>query len=261
MPTPIFYKRKKRLGQVFLVNGGIAIAEAVHGLGKNVLELGPGKGILTKELCNNAKKVVAVEKDSGLYTLLKHEIKSKNLILINKDFFKATEDEIGLKDTDIMISNIPYNLSSKTIEWLSRKRMQAVLCLQKEFVDHMLAKPDTRNYSKLSVMTSLMFRVVRIMDVKRGNFRPVPKVDSVIVYIKPKGAEIPESTLSIIGFLMQHKKKTLRNALLDSASSIKAERKRLLQIADSLEKKGERVFKLSPEEILKTAEKISESLK
>ena len=182
-------RTKKSLGQVFLVNPAVAEAEAAHSYDKTVLEVGPGPGILTAALCKNAKKVIAVEKDSLMCTILKHNVKSDRLRLINKDFFETTDDEIGLKSIDIMISNIPYNLSSSVIGWLGEKRMQAVLCLQKEFVDHMLAQPDTHNYSKLSVFTTLMFKVTKIMNVAKGKFQAYTKgrFDSYIP--KAKGRE------------------------------------------------------------------------
>ena len=119
--------------------------------------------------------MIAVEKDFRIYTILKHERISGNLVLINKDFLDVTDSEIGLEKIDMVIANIPYSLSSSIIGWLAEKHMQAVLCLQKEFVDHMLAAPDTRDYSRLSVITSLLFRVTKIISVPRGNFRPIPE--------------------------------------------------------------------------------------
>ena len=87
-----FFRPKKSLGQSFLINGNVAVAEAVHGEGKNVLELGPGRGILTRELCSRAKKVVAVELDRKLYALLK-------LNLIPK-FDESRADKQGLLQGD-----------------------------------------------------------------------------------------------------------------------------------------------------------------
>ncbi len=253
-------RAKKRLGQVFLSNPAIAEAEAAHAIDKVVLELGPGPGILTAALCKNAKRVIAVEKDSLMCTLLKHNVKSSKLKLINKDFFKAAEEELELGSVDIMISNVPYNLSSKVIEWLGRHGMQAVLCLQKEFVDHMLAKPDTKDYSKLSVMASLMFRTTKIMNVPKGNFRPIPKVDSAIIYVKPKGVRMAERDMFLIGLIMQHKKKTVYNAILDSDSAIGVDRKKLAGMCNGIIHRDDRVFKLPPEEILAIAVQLGSLL-
>ncbi len=254
-------RTKKRLGQVFLVNRSVAEAEAAHSYDKTVIEIGSGPGILTAELCKNAKKVIAVEKDSLMCTILKHNVKSDRLKLINKDFFETSDEELELGSVDILISNIPYNLSSKVIGWLGEKRMQAVLCLQKEFVEHMLAKPDTRNYSKLSVTTALLFKVTKIMNVSKGSFRPVPKVDSAVIYLKPKDTKIEEKVLFLIGLIMQHKKKTVYNAILDSDSYIGIDRKALAKLCEKIGHKNERVFKLEPQTILDVAKELDMLLK
>lgn len=253
-------RAKKDLGQVFLVNPSIADAEAAHSHGKTVIEIGPGPGILTNALCRHANRVIAVERDRMMCTLLKHNVKSDRLKLINKDFFDATDRELELGSADIVIANIPYKLSSAVVEWLARKRMQAVLCLQKEFVEHMLAKPDTRSYSKLSVTTSLMFKVTKIMDVPRGNFRPVPKVDSEVVYMKPKDVRIDERTLFLIGLIMQHKKKTIYNAVLDSHSYLELSKKELGSLCANIASRSERVFKLQPEKVLDVATQLKKAL-
>ncbi|MGA3021109.1 MAG: 16S rRNA (adenine(1518)-N(6)/adenine(1519)-N(6))-dimethyltransferase RsmA [Candidatus Micrarchaeales archaeon] len=254
--TQVYLRPLKSLGQNFLVNRSVAEAEAEHAAGKNVLELGPGYGMLTEELCRKAKRVVAVEIDRNLFTMLKHDMHEKNLALINNDFFKAGKSELKLDDTDIMIANVPYKLSSKVIDFLLDHKLEAVLCLQKEFVEHMLAKPGTRNYSRLSVMFQLCFTYTKMMAVSKGSFRPVPKVDSVVVYIKPKSALLSFKEKMAINAIMQHKKKTVRNAILDSRSQLGMDMKQLVQLAESIKEKKSRVFKLAPEEILGIAREL-----
>ena len=254
---PINAARARALGQNFLVNEDVAKAEAVHAEGKNVIEIGPGYGILTKELCRHARHVVAVEKDKLLYSMLKREMRQKNLTLINDDFFDATDEELDLGNMQIMVANIPYNLSSKVIGWLSSHRMEAVLCLQKEFVDHMLAPHGTDKYSKLSVMCHLFFSITKIMNVSRGNFSPAPRVDSAIVYMRPREAKIGDVELRIASLLMEHKKKTLRNALIDSHSYLDVEKHVLEGIAEKFREKNERIFKMSPESLLEVSGRIA----
>ncbi len=223
-----------------------------------MLELGPGYGILTRELCSRAKRVVAVELDRNLFAMLKHNMQNENLKLIGKDFFKATDEELELADTDIMIANVPYKLSSKVVGFLLDHGLQAVLCLQKEFVDHMTAKPGSRNYSKLSVMFGLCFSHTRLIPVLRGSFRPSPKVDSVIIYMKPKAGAKPSAVeMRLIDAMMQHKKKRLKNAIIDSRRHFAITEKELGAIADSMPEKDERVFKLPPEKILEIARALS----
>lgn len=252
----MYLRPKKRLGQNFLISERIARAEAAHADGRNVIELGAGYGILTKELCKHASLVVSFETDKNLFTLLKTEIRSKKLVLINKDFFEATPKELMLGTVDIMISNIPYNLSSKSIDFLIKNKMEAVLCLQKEFVEHMLAKQGEQKYSRLSVVSQLFFSLTKIMDAKRGNFRPMPGVDSSIIYLRPKQIQVGEEELRMIGLLMQHKKKTVKRALSDSSFYIGQEKRKLYLDAEKLSRKDERVFKLSPQELLELAREI-----
>lgn len=252
---------RKRLGQVFLIDDNVAKAEAAHSYDKNVLEIGPGKGMLTRELCRHAKSVTAIEKDRLLCRLLKSEIASKKLNIIEGDILEVDDRALGLDRIDIVIANIPYYLSSSMIDWLSERRLEAVLCLQKEFVEHMLAEPGERSYSKLSVMSSLMYRIVKIMDVSRGCFRPIPKVDSVVIYLQPKEVEITDREHLIIGLLMQHKKKTIRVAILDSRKALGIDQAKLIALADKVKENQRRLFKISPKEILLLAREIETLLK
>ncbi len=254
--TQIYLKPIKAMGQNFLINRSVAEAEAEHAHGKIVLELGSGYGILTKELCERARRVVSVELDRNLYTMLKQELKYKNLKMLNKDFFDASDDELEVADADIMIANVPYKLSSRVIDFLIGHELEAVLCLQKEFVEHMTAKPGTRNYSRLSVMFQLCFNFTKIIPVSRGSFRPVPKVDSVVVYIRPKGVKIGEGERSVINAVMQHKKKSVRNALLDSRDQLRISGNQVDAALEGSGKKDVKLFKLNPEEILGLAKSV-----
>ncbi len=255
--TQIYLKPIKAMGQHFLVNRSVAEVEAEHARGKRVLELGSGYGVLTRELCRHAKRVVAVELDKNLFRALKGGMKEKNLQLMNGDFFEMSDSELGLEDTDIMIANVPYRLSSRVIDFLLEHRLQAVLCLQKEFVQHMMAKPGTRSYSRLSVMFQLGFSHTKLVDVSRGSFRPIPRVDSVVVYVKPRGTGIDATERAVIEAIMQHKKKTVRNAIIDSASALGTDNVRARKIADGLQDGESRLFKLDPERIAAIAKQVS----
>lgn len=251
-----YARAPRRLGQNFLVNTAVAEAEAEHGRGKRVLEIGPGHGILTRELCKMAERVVAVELDRNLFLALKDSLLDNKLKLINKDFFDASEEELELNDIDIVIANIPYSASSSVIDFLMEHRLQAVLCLQKEFVEHMTAKAGTRNYSRLSVMFQLCFTYTKLMKVGRGSFRPVPKVDSEIIYAKSRDRSVGTEEKGVINAIMQHKKKTVKNAILGSSQylgSIGCDAKKL---SGNVEEKDARVFTLEPESVLGLARKI-----
>lgn len=249
---------KKSLGQNFLVSEEIAALEAKYSKGLSVVELGPGLGILTRELCKSAKRVVAIERDTRLIELLKMEIKSKKLELLNSDFFEIDIEKI--KPIDIMISNIPYNLSSKTIYWLGLNQIPALVCVQKEFADHIFAEPGSRSYSKLSVVCSLEFRMHHVKEVSAGNFYPKPRVDSSIIYLIPKHNPIDEAYMEILSMIMNHKKKTLRNSIIDSSDGFGISKKVAKELADLIPNNALRTFKMSPQEILEVSKHIHLSL-
>lgn len=248
----------KKEGQHFLIDKSIAEIEATYGEGRQVLEMGPGMGILTEALCQKAKKVIGVEKDKGLFERLEFTLTFDNLKLINKDFFELDDKEIG--KSEIMISNIPYKLSSKVVGWLGEKQMPAVLCIQKEFADHMVAAPGSKSYSRLSVESALRFRVYRVREVPRTCFHPKPHVESEIIYLIPKKVEISKKTDVVITALMNHKKKTLRNAIKDSSKELKIEKSIVDSLLEKVEHGETRPFHMEPEMILKTAQSIADKI-
>ncbi|MCL5099768.1 MAG: 16S rRNA (adenine(1518)-N(6)/adenine(1519)-N(6))-dimethyltransferase RsmA [Candidatus Marsarchaeota archaeon] len=246
----------KRLGQNFLVNADIAKAEAEYARNRVVVELGPGLGILTRELSAVAKRVIAIEKDKRLFDMLSYDLHARNVTLVNSDFFAA--DERTFTGAEIMVSNVPYNLSSKVLMWLAGRRLEAVLCLQKEFVEHMLAKPGTRKYSKLSVVSSLQFKVSQMMNVGRNNFYPVPRVDSALVHLGVKNVHIEPRASAMLALLMEHKKKLVRNAVIDSSKELYLSKEEAARIAGMMRSSNARVFKMGPEELLAAATELAD---
>ena len=246
---------KRKMGQNFLKSPKIAEFEAGYAEGKNALELGAGLGVLTRKLCEVANSVLAIEKDRALFERLKKDLAFSNLKLLNADFFEL--DPEVFDKCDIMVSNIPYNISSKVLMWLSERKMQAVLCLQSEFVEHIIAKQGSRKYSKLSVFAQLNFRIYPVKRVSRLSFYPAPKVDSSIILLDPKDSMVAEPAMKVISLLMEHKKKRMGNALADSSGRLgigKAIAKSLAEgrYADM------RPFQLAPEELASFAEEIAE---
>ncbi len=251
-------KPNRKLGQCFLTSRSIAKSEANFGIGKSVVEMGPGLGILTRELCRTAEKVLSIEKDSRLYGILKSSLKSKKLSLVNSDFFEVPKTRF--RGIDIMISNVPYVLSSKTVFWLARMRMPAVLCLQREFVGHMLATAGSNSYSRLSVMSSLSFTITKIFDVPNSDFYPRPNVSSSLIHMKPKGTQISGNEAAIIGALMMHKKKTARNAIIDSSEEFGMKHSEIKPIASNIRGSEKRPFQLKPNELLEMARELADKI-
>jgi len=211
-----YYRRKKSLGQHFLHDKNILAIEAelADPEGKTVLEIGPGDGRLTEFLLKkNPKKLIAVEKDSRFAELLREKFSGKkNLEIVEADFLG-----MELPDADVVVGNIPYYISSDIIFHLKYMKFEkAVLMVQKEFAQKMVAKPGDRNYGRLSVTSQLHFDIKLERKVLRHLFRPIPDVDSAIIILKPSGFRTDQLQDNIIRWLFQHRNKTVRNALLDS---------------------------------------------
>ncbi len=252
------FKPNRRLGQCFLRNRAIAVLESEYGRGKRVVEIGPGFGILTKELCSVAQSVVSIEKDSKVYNLVAPTMRFENLTLLNRDFFDVEYEK--LKDPQILISNIPYNISSRVIEWLSMHNIPAILCMQKEFVQHMMATPNSGHYSRLSVISNLAFKIEKLADVPRGDFYPIPNVDSIVINISPKRKRISPDEHRIITLLMSHSSKRLRNSLSDSHAQIGRSKAELRSLADSMEEGDLRPCEMEPNAILEVSKRILKAI-
>ena len=256
--VPIRIRPRKSLGQNFLMDRSVAIIESELARGKNVIELGPGLGILTAELCRTAKHVLAVEKDTRLYDYLKERLECANLDVENRDFFDLGADEV--KDCNMLVSNVPYNLSSRVLSWIIDKHMEAVLCLQEEFVDHMRALPDTSRYTNLSVFCSLFLSIEEIAKVPASYFKPVPKVASKVVHIRIKDSGVDKEAMRIIAQIMVHKKKRLKNAVMDSRKALGLDREAINRLLGSMPNAESRPFQLQPSSILESAEYIKKEL-
>lgn len=178
------------LGQHLLTNPRVAekVAEAA-GAEKNVhvLEIGPGKGMLTRELLKRGAIVTAIEKDPNMVSVLhaefEKEIKNKKLHLIFGDAREVTPDILFPKGKYVVAANIPYYITGELIrQFLTAKNQPASLALlvQKEVAER-ITRSKKESILSLSVK---VFGMPRYVDtVKRGNFNPPPKVDSAILAV------------------------------------------------------------------------------
>ena len=200
--------KRKLLGQHFLISQTIAksIVDSA-GITKDdiVLEIGTGQGILTPLLCKDAKQVISVEKDHILYSKASDTLSHiQNLILEKGDAFK--------KDIEftILVSNLPYSESRTAVEWLvQRKFKRAIVMVQKEFAQK-LAKKEGKERRAISVLANYCLHIENIMDVKNTNFRPPPKVDSVVMSIVPRHV-LSGKTVHAVNKLFSFKRKTIRH--------------------------------------------------
>jgi 16S rRNA (adenine1518-N6/adenine1519-N6)-dimethyltransferase len=160
--------------------------------------------------------------------------------------------ELDLPKVDLIAGNIPYYITSAIIFKLANEKFdRAVLIVQKEFAEKMVAKPGEKNYGRLSVTAQIAFSVKLIQIVPRHVFRPMPKVDSAMIVLKPTGKMLTQYEENVIRWLFSHKNKTVRNALLDSKMFEKEDLKKLGKFAKK------KVRTLKKEEVLEIAELIS----
>ncbi len=177
----------KKLGQNFLVNKKIAEKEvSLADISSDdvVLEVGPGKGVLTNILAEKADKVICVEIDSNLVSFLE-DVVSDNVFLINKDILDVDLNDIPFFNK--IVSNLPYQISSPvTFKFLDFGFDLGVFIYQKEFAERLVAGPCSKNYSRLSVNVYYRSVCEIVQTVSKGCFFPVPRVDSSIVRMIPR---------------------------------------------------------------------------
>jgi len=245
-------ERKKSLGQCFLEDRNILRLEAklADPEGRTVLEIGAGDGRLTEALLElNPKKIIAIEKDTRFAASLRERFAGQPVEIIESDFLEFEPPPSGF---DVVVGNIPYYISSDIVFRLAPMRFdRAVLMVQKEFARKMAAKPGDDNYGRLSVTAQLAFSIKLERVVLRHLFRPVPKVDSAIIVLRPTGVRLTQFQENVIRWLFSHKNKTVRNALLDSKEFDDGEIAKLGDIAKR------RVKTLTKEDVLGIARVLS----
>jgi 16S rRNA (adenine1518-N6/adenine1519-N6)-dimethyltransferase len=193
-----------RLSQNFLRNEKILrwLGSLTYG---KVLEIGAGDGRLSRHL--NYTELWMVEVDKRLCSKLE-ELSLPNSHLICQDFLKVEPFSV-----DVIIGNIPYHISSpiifRLLDWEFR---EAILMVQKEFGEKMVAKPGASNYGRLSVTSQLCFDVKILRYVPRKLFSPPPKVDSVVIQLIKKRKLTPEED-ELIRLLFSQKNKKVKNIL------------------------------------------------
>jgi len=200
--------RRRSLGQHFLISESIAksIVDYANITKKDtVLEIGTGKGILLPFLCHTAKKVISVETDKELHiTTSKKFSNFVNLELVQGDGFK-----LDLEFT-ILVSNLPYSQSRRAIEWLIQKNYShAVIMVQKEFAEKLMAK-DGKSRKAVTILANYGTKIEPLMDVKKSNFSPSPKVDSVVLRLT-KTHQTPKAIVNTVNRLFSYRRKTIHN--------------------------------------------------
>jgi|TARA_B100001059_G_scaffold44533_1_gene36884 16S rRNA (adenine1518-N6/adenine1519-N6)-dimethyltransferase len=214
---------KKKLGQHFLNDLNIAqkIADLLqHQNNDNILEMGPGMGVLTQFLIPRAKnlKLVEIDNESVAYLNRKYPELQKNTL--NEDFLKMDLSKTFDGQTFDIIGNFPYNISSQIVfKALEYRQYLPFFCgmFQKEVAQRICEKPGTKAYGILSVLCQTYYHAQYHFNVSPAVFSPPPKVDSGVLSLKRKEdliIDFDEKLLfKIVKTGFQQRRKTLRNSL------------------------------------------------
>lgn len=206
---------KKSLGQHFLWDSDIArdiVEKAKIESGDDVLEIGPGTGILTGFLMEEPCELTVVEKDSRLVDHLRRKY-GDTLNIIEGDVL-----DIGLPQFDKVVSNLPFSISSPvTFKLLGRDFKKAVLTYQKQYAQRMLAGPGESDYSRLSVMVSTHAEVEELFDINRDRFYPPPRVHATVLRLSKReptfDLRYPENYADVVKQLFNYRRKKIKNGI------------------------------------------------
>ena len=189
----MYKKAKKSLGQNFLIDQNILekIVNTVQVENKEILEIGPGSGNLTAHILKkNPKKIYVIEKDDDLSSFLNKKFVDK-INIINDDVLNVSENKIS-KNRLTVFGNLPYNISTEILsKWIVNLNEnfwfnELVLMFQKEVADRIIAKSNTSNYGRLSILSNWKLNVEKIIDIKPESFLPKPKINSSLLLFSPK---------------------------------------------------------------------------
>lgn len=213
---------KKKLGQHFLVDQNIINKLIKHISPKKedlIIEIGPGDGALTKSVLPNVKNIYLIEKDKSLIQNLNYILKShKSSKVINHDVLEF--DFSIFKHPFRVIGNLPYNISTQII--FKMCKIDSVIdihfMLQKEVVDRIVSKPNTKVYGRLSVMTQAYFNPEKLFDISENVFIPKPKVKSTFIRLVPrktifKNDKHEEIFYNIVKSSFEGRRKMIRQSL------------------------------------------------
>ncbi|HEY2866678.1 MAG TPA: 16S rRNA (adenine(1518)-N(6)/adenine(1519)-N(6))-dimethyltransferase RsmA [Pyrinomonadaceae bacterium] len=231
---------KRSFGQNFLVDHDFVekIVAAVRPTSDDtIVEIGSGRGALTEELVKNARRVIAIELERDMVTLLDERFSGdENFQLLAADALKVNFAELSPGETLKLVANLPYNVSTAILQRLIKYRhsfSEMVLMFQREVVDRIAARPGNTDRGYLTVLVEAYLESERLFDVPPAAFRPSPKVWSSVVRLrpkpdKPKWPDDRFKRLVSAGFLQ--KRKTLQNNLRSSAAALGLDPERITDL-------------------------------
>ena len=185
-------KPKKSLGQNFLIDKNIInkiIEVSEINSGDEILEVGPGTGNLTKSIVSKKpKKIYLIEKDENLANTLEKKYLDR-VSIIKKDILKIPYKFYSEKKF-LILGNLPYNISTKILsDWCLNDKLNVskmILMFQKEVAERILADVNSKEYSRITILSKWKFDIKKVTDVKANSFFPKPKIQSTVLKFVPK---------------------------------------------------------------------------
>ena len=188
---------KKSLGQNYLIDNNIIkkIINVIEIKNKDIVEIGPGKGALTREILKkNPKSLILIEKDNKLSEYLKINLSNTNkkkVKIYNEDILRFDFNKIKKKKL-IIFGNLPYNISSQILVKMIKLNSNhsyfndLIFMFQKELGEKIIAKFPSKHYGRLSVFTNYKLKIIKKFFVSPNCFFPKPKINSIVIHFKPK---------------------------------------------------------------------------
>ena len=216
---------KKKLGQNFIFDFNILnkiVKNILPIKGTTVIEIGPGPGGLTKSILNSSpKELILIEKDIAFKHTLENLIEkfpnTKTKLIID-DILKVNLANI-IKDKSKLVSNLPYYISSQILLKVipfNKYINEAVFTFQRELAERIVSKPNTKNYSRLSIIAQSVFQISRKYNLPAAVFYPEPAVDSSVLKFEPRSNIIIkdiETLKEIVKKAFNQRRKKIKNSL------------------------------------------------
>jgi 16S rRNA (adenine1518-N6/adenine1519-N6)-dimethyltransferase len=230
--SKIYPKARKRFGQNFLHDQHI-ISDIISSISpqkdQHLVEIGPGRAALTEPLSQSCKKLDVIELDRDLVPLLRARfINTEHLTIHQADALMFDYSTLVNSDHEQLrvIGNLPYNITTPLLfHLLDHAQLISDMCfmLQKEVVQRICAQPDSKTYGKLSIMVQYQCEVEQLFIVPPDAFDPPPKVDSAIIYLKPRskmlGGDVAIEALNeLVSTAFSQRRKTIANTLKNKVS-------------------------------------------
>jgi 16S rRNA A1518/A1519 N6-dimethyltransferase RsmA/KsgA/DIM1 with predicted DNA glycosylase/AP lyase activity len=202
-----------------------------------VLEFGTGYGYLTKEISKLSKVVYSYEIEEDLYFKAKSYLRNViNVMIFNEDFFVQDPFEF-----DFFLSNIPYSRSKEIMKWLSLHEFrEAIIMVQKEFSEKLMAFPGDGKYSVVSVFSQYCFDIEPLFDVENDCFLPSPQIESNVMRLVRKKKKMTEDIIASLEYLFSRRNKNV------------------VSIINNKDYNSKRIDELDPESLVKISNELND---